>query len=82
MFALIKLTLVPSQPNWSSLWFGLLLDDDRKHAEQNVVGPSFALADVYCPFQDGAERSNTNHQTQSDIPRHDALTYVCFFIFR
>lgn len=38
----------------------LLLDDDKKHAEQNVVGPSFALADVYCPFQDGAERSKTN----------------------
>lgn len=31
----------------------LLLDDDRKHAEQNVVGPSFAVADVYCPFKTG-----------------------------
>lgn len=37
-----------------------LLDDDTKHAEQHVVGPSFALADVYCPFQDGAERSGMN----------------------
>ena len=31
----------------------MLLDDDTKHAEQNVVGPSFALADVYCPFKTG-----------------------------
>lgn len=37
-----------------------LLDDDAKQAEQHVVGPSFALADVYCPFQDGAERSEMN----------------------
>lgn len=46
------------------LTFGsyLLLDDDTKNAEQNVVGPSFALADVYCPFQDGAERSVMNRK--------------------
>lgn len=37
-----------------------LLDDDTKLAEQNVVGPSFALTDAYCPFQDGAERSEMN----------------------
>lgn len=48
----------------------LLLDDDTKHTEQNVVGPSFALADVYCPFQDGAERSRMNQRYQYG-PAHD-----------
>ena len=35
----------------------LLLNDDSKISEQYVVGPSFAPADVFLFFQDGAERS-------------------------
>lgn len=35
----------------------LLLNDDSKISEQYVVGPSFATADVFLFFQDGAERS-------------------------
>lgn len=31
----------------------VLLYDDTKYAEQNVVGPSFATADVHCPFKTG-----------------------------
>lgn len=31
----------------------LLLDDVTNLTEQNVVGPSYALADVYCPFKTG-----------------------------
>lgn len=42
--------------------FSFFLDDDAKQAEQHVVGPSFALADAYCPFQDGAERSEMNQK--------------------
>lgn len=41
---------------WISAWehFGVvLLYDDTKSAEQNGVGPSFATADVHCPFKTG-----------------------------
>lgn len=59
------------------LTFGsyLLLDDDTKNAEQNVVGPSFALADVYCPFQDGAERSEMNQ-------KHDKCVLKAFYTWK
>lgn len=48
-FSPFKVTLTTSAQSFGSL----LLDDDTKHAEQNVVGPSFALADVHCPFKTG-----------------------------
>lgn len=54
----------------------MLLDDETKHAEQNVVGPSFALADAYCPFQDGAERSKKNRKA-SGLKRVEDVVNLC-----
>ena len=45
----------------------LLLDDDTNPTEQNVVGPSFALADVYCPFKTGLREARGTKADRIDF---------------
>lgn len=60
----------------------LLLDDVTNLTEQNVVGPSYARADVYCPFKTGLReaRRTIMHKVKSRS-RHRILTLVSLFLF-